>query len=506
MNFFNAMEESVGNNTYSENGALVYKSSTSTLADLVFNVTKEREGLSIDNYIEKLFKENPIYAIATSLYIRDIHNGMGERKAGRTMFNYLMDIFTKEQAIKYILQYIDIGRFDDLLEYLYISDTSNKDVVKEFIESQLKKDLKADRPSLLAKWMPSINASDISRGKALILIDIFNDIFANTAAYRKKISMMRKKLNLVESNITNKDYNKIKYEEVPGQAMKKYHKAFFRNDLENFSNYIESVNNNEKKINTGTMNPVEIVRGYIDQNNYNYYYEHALNIDNDDTLETLWKNLPSKDISNFIVIRDGSESMLSGYSEIPMNVGDALTIYCSEHNKSMPNKFITFSDHPELVDLSGFNKLYEKLKVLREVYTDYTDTNIEAVFDIVLKTALDHKFTQEQIPNLLIISDMQFNFALRQFNLEHLFETISKKWEKEGYKLPKLVFWNVNSRSSNGSIPITQNELGVILVSGYSQNILNIVMNRELSPEKAILKELADKGYIKKAEDIWYNK
>ena len=69
-----------------------------------------------------------------------------------------------------------------------------------------------------------------------------------------------------------------------------------------------------------------------------------------------------------------------------------------------------------------------------------------------------------------------------------LFEVIRERFGAKGYKLPKLVFWNVNSRT--GTIPLTENEMGVILLSGFSKNLMQLVMSSELDPYKALVQQL----------------
>ena len=94
------------------------------------------------------------------------------------------------------------------------------------------------------------------------------------------------------------------------------------------------------------------------------------------------------------------------------------------------------------------------------------------------------------------ISDMEFDQATSLGwgegvvgTAKTLFDTISQEYARYGYKLPKLVFWNVNSRTN--TIPVTSNEAGVILVSGYSVNLLNMVMSGQTDPWFA-LKEILD--------------
>ena len=88
---------------------------------------------------------------------------------------------------------------------------------------------------------------------------------------------------------------------------------------------------------------------------------------------------------------------------------------------------------------------------------------------------------------------MEFDQATAGNANETLFATIERKYATYGYKLPKLVFWNVNSRT--GVIPVRENELGVGLVSGFSVNVCNMVLSNELDPYKALKKVLDGPRY-----------
>jgi hypothetical protein len=103
--------------------------------------------------------------------------------------------------------------------------------------------------------------------------------------------------------------------------------------------------------------------------------------------------------------------------------------------------------------------------------------------------------SQEDMPkNVLIISDMEFNSAVGWHRpSETLFTTIAKKYAAHGYKLPRLVFWNVNSRT--GTIPVRENDLGVALVSGFSPNVVNMVMSNKLDPYECLLETINAERY-----------
>ena len=55
--------------------------------------------------------------------------------------------------------------------------------------------------------------------------------------------------------------------------------------------------------------------------------------------------------------------------------------------------------------------------------------------------------------------------------MKTLFEYAKQLFEAHGYTLPRVVFWNVQSR--NRQQPVIQNEQGVALVSGCTPRIFN---------------------------------
>ena len=121
------------------------------------------------------------------------------------------------------------------------------------------------------------------------------------------------------------------------------------------------------------------------------------------------------------------------------------------------------------------------------------DNTIEKMVIESLKNVGWKYIPAEELPKqIIIISDMEFDSFGRGCNIS-LFSQIANDYAQYGYKLPKLVFWNVMSRT--GTIPCKQNEAGVILVSGFSQNVLNLVNRGETDPYISIVKELDTERY-----------
>lgn len=76
---------------------------------------------------------------------------------------------------------------------------------------------------------------------------------------------------------------------------------------------------------------------------------------------------------------------------------------------------------------------------------------------------------------------------------EKLFAVIAQKYAEYGYSLPRLVFWNICSRT--GTIPVKENKLGVALVSGFSPAIVKMVLSNQTDPFQCLLEQLNDERY-----------
>lgn len=116
-------------------------------------------------------------------------------------------------------------------------------------------------------------------------------------------------------------------------------------------------------------------------------------------------------------------------------------------------------------------------------------TDVNAAFDLILKRACDSKIPQEQmIETLFIFSDMQFDEACGSCTIpgdfysrktSTNFKVAQSHFEKHGYKLPKVVFWNLRGYGygESASVPVTQTEEGTALVSGFSGQLLKLFMD-----------------------------
>lgn len=483
-----------GSNTnvaYSENGAKMNATTGKALLDLSFQVPQYRGVKKFNSVHDSLFLhafyENPEMFLRYLFYMRDIRGGMGERHTFRNAYAWLCNQ-RPDMAVKLLSLIPEYGRWDDLVDIALTS--TNQDIsarAAQIIVEQLRADNETDNVSLLGKWLPSVNAGKGSRNSAKRLIKLINnstDMMIHEAEYRKMLSSLRYKINIVEHNIASKEYSTINYETVPSLANIRYSKLFLKYDSARRNEYLQALQKGEVKINSSVAFPHDI---------------YKMCGSDPRTADEMWKALPDYigDASGVIVVRDGSGSMTS---RIPnsttraLDVASALSVYFAEKlHGEFHNKFITFSSRPRLVEFPEHMKsLSEKRRFLNS-YNECSNTNIEATFDLLLNTAVHNNMKQEDIPGtILIISDMEFDYSTTDRS-DKLFNVIARKWENAGYTLPKLVFWNVNSRTS--AIPMTTNKSGVILVSGFSAAICKMVMSDEMDPYLALVKTLKTERY-----------
>ena len=452
------------NYSLTENGAVGYKSSKSALVDINYKVASLRNSDEdkIVALFNEAFRENKEYALKWLFFARDIREGLGERRLFRICYKRLfeLDDVLFEQNLHNIAEY---GRWDDLICLIGISCDSDE-YIGNMIREQLEEDIRnceANKPiSLLAKWMPSENAS--SRQTKTLARQLMKLLNISPRKYRLMLSRLRSHSNVVETQMCNNEWNEIDYEKVPSLANLKYKDAFMKHDMERRLDYLASVSKGEKKLNMKVATPVDVVTKYCDRRKIR---------DFDPALELAWKNLKDIMVEDTLVVADGSGSMLTRVSgdTTALDVANALAIYTSEHNSGVyKNKYITFSSKPRFVDFSKANSLCEKIQIAQR-YSEVSNTNIEAVFDLILQTAIKNRIPQnEMVKNILIISDMEFDEAQKMWLrsepvlTQPLFDLIKRRYSDAGYALPKLIFWNVNSRT--GTIPLTENELGVAFV------------------------------------------
>lgn len=476
-----------------ENGAVGYMTTGKELLDLNFKTSSLRNKSEdeIFKLFLKAFHEDKLLAIKWLFFMRDAREGMGERRSFRIILNGLghQHPTIAKELLSLVPEY---GRWDDLYSLM---DGDLTEYIVDFIYQQLQEDcgnyLNKKPISLLAKWLPKESTKKYKKVYNILL----KKFGMTPKKYRRIVSDLRKYLDVVEVKMSANEWNKVNYNTIPSKANLLYKDAFLRHDKERRNEYLNDLKNgnNNAKINAKVLMPHEIVHRYMDK------YEWGDIDDFDESLEQLWKALPnyvnSEGFSMFV--RDGSYSMTTkiGNTNITcLDISTALAIYFSEHCKGeYKDNFITFSNRPKVIDLSNCSSLREKIEKCH-AEDDCSNTDIYKVFKLILDTAVNNKYTQEQLPkNIVVVSDMEFDDATTTRDHKTLFETIQAEYLLHGYDLPRLVFWNVCSRT--GTIPLKTNKNGVCLVSGFNPTIMDMVLSGELDPYKCLVNKLNSSRY-----------
>lgn len=455
------------------NGAKTLETSNSLNLDFFFNAPCSR-GKDLSDLFIQCLNEDKELALRNLLYLRDCREGCGERLQFRNLLPLALNYLNNERVNALIDKIVEIGRYDDLFAFEHTVYFKN---VIEKIKEQLLIDLDMNtvQVSLLAKWLPSENTSN--RETVKLAKKLRKALNLTSKKYRQILSHLRKKIKIVENNLREKDYT-FDYSTLPSKAFLKYQVAFKTHDNERYSNFIEDVKNNKAKVNLNLVEPYEIIH----------------NLHNDpNTYETLWKNLPNYvENENALCIVDTSGSMsitLHKSSIQAVDVALAFGLYFSERNTSIfKDIIIPFSRDVQLLKLEG--SIQDRLRQM-ETEGCGLNTNLNKVFKLLLNFAVANKCNLAEMPKkIYIISDMEFD---KCNDNDTNFENAKRMFESEGFKLPQIVFWNVNSHQVH--VPITSTEENVMLISGFSSRLFKYVVNNEKNPINLMLEVLNNDRY-----------
>jgi hypothetical protein len=460
-----------------ENDADSLKSTSNNLIDLFATIgaLRDRRQEDIEKMFSLAFTEDNLLATKMSFYARNIRGGLGERRTPKIVWKWLAKIYPSTMRKNIYLVPV-FGRWDDLFEFI---GTSLEEDAWKLITEQFNEDmnsLKTDsNVSLLGKWLKSINTS--SKESVKIGKETAKRLGLTERQYRKSLSLLRERIDVVERKMSNNKWKLINYSGVPSKAMNNYRNAFKKHDESGFVSYLEKVSSGEAKINSSTLYPYDIIEKIFD-GEYN------------EVLELQWKALPNyvEGDNNILIMADVSGSMEGR----PMATSVGLAIYFAERNHGVfHNKFMTFSGNPDFVELKG-NTLYEKtFNAKGAAWMQSTD--IEKAFKLILDTAINNNLQQDDLPkSLIIISDMEFDYCTRTGRKTY-YQHMKDLYLENGYEIPKVVFWNVDARQNTFHAQV---EDGVQFASGQSTSVFSsIIKNSELGAYEMMMETLSDPMY-----------
>lgn len=500
MNFANAARQE-NNFTLTENLAVALKSTGNPLLDLFSQVgaIRAKDYEEVSEMFQDAFSEDKLLSTKLIFFARNIRGGLGERETARKMLRSLA-LSNPEIVIKNLNLIPLFGRYDDMYSFV---GTPVEDAMWTLLAWTIKQDMinmKAGKPvTLCSKWLKSINTSS---KESIALGKLTAKQFGMTEKqYRKTLSQLRAYIHVIERTMSAQDWTDIAYAQVPSHAMKNYRKAFSRHDGTRFGEYIENVKKGDEKIHSGTLYPYDIlVAAGLTYNRF--HGNDHFTINDDPVLEQQWKVLPNyiKKAINALVMADTSGSMQG----LPMCVSISLAIYLAERNTgAYKNLFMTFSEHPEFVELKG-RTLKEKVECVSSLVAN---TDLEAAMDEILRVAVENKVSQDEMPKYLIIcSDMYFDgigstitdggwYGDRTPKSKTTFhQSMKAKFANFGYELPIIIYWNLSERAP--AVQSKATDEGVILVSGASPSTFrDIIKNLGTTPLEFMYETLNNEMY-----------
>lgn len=454
------------------NGMKARKSTADKLVDLFFKIGASR-GKDITPDFTAAYVQDATLATRIALWARDVRGGAGEREIFRGILRYL-ETKDPDTAMAVLRKIPDIGRWDDIFAF-------KTEKLRHAAFNMLKVALESGN-GLAAKWTPR---------KGDLAVELRNYFGWSPKFYRKTLVNLTK---VVETQMCANDWDNINFSHVPSVASSRYKKAFNRHTTK-FAEYVSALvkgTDPTVKVNAGAIYPYDILKGIGSYGWGNRFDKTEL-----DHIVAQWDALPNYvGEANILPLVDVSGSMTcsagKNSSVTCMDVAVSLGLYLADKNKgAFKDTFLTFSSEPELLHLTG--NVVDKCKQM--VTSSWgMSTDLHKALDKILSVAVKGNVPQEEMPSmLLILSDMQFNQCV-QHN-DSAMEMIARKYEKSGYSVPQIVFWNLHAHDN---VPVKADESGAALVSGFSPNIVKAILAADTSqftPYGIMMKTIMDSRY-----------
>jgi hypothetical protein len=490
--------------------------------------------------------------IILTFQTRNCRGGKGEKMLFYQMFVSLYNVYpaTAIELVPLIAHYGYYKDYWNLLEYMNnrkgeneVKDDQLERTIIKFLDNQLRADhqklLKAGDEkktiSLCAKYAPREHSHFSSGANKILFESLLAELFPSLeitqrkVAYRKMISALCKHLDTTERYMCAHLYSMIDFQKVASVCNLKFRKAFlnevvspkkrkhnrissttFANDTTgdrypldvdrvacriNFRATIKS-----QTIKGGQVYPHDLVKLLLKNKDKNSASEldlydaqylqiretviNRLAAASATAEATSISSASSIRLDRFIPLVDVSGSM----EGTPMYVAIALGILVSElTHKDFRHRIITFETTPRWIQLSPEHSFHEKVQALSRAPWGVS-TNIERAFELIAQVVLEYRIPQEEVPDLIIFSDMQFdqtspgdkNTQLQR--IQKRFHDLGMQISGTPYTAPRIVFWNLRDAGGHVATATTEN---VQMLSGFSPAMLDLVMGGEEIVEAA---------------------
>ena len=387
----------------------------------------------------------------------------------------------------------------------------------EITNEQLMKDFAAKHScelSLVAKWIPRENKEKFSW--------IFDELsqmcfknYINTAKtseqlikarfkckmdYRKIISSLNKKLDTVQIKQCSNNWMDIDPSKITSTTLYKQRKALLNiHSLDSSKRRVPTMQRDScaQKLKRYVRKSLEydILKTRVKGENVSLtnYVETAVkllnhwNQDEVDLLNCQWLNnsLQNVTIGPTVAMVDTSLDATTLSTALGLGIRVA-------EKSALGKRMMTFGEKPEWYKLDDCKYFVDMVKKIVETpsyatqktyETWNTFSNFYTAFDMLLDVVVETKMPREQVEemNVIIFSNMQVNNN-KDRNFSSLYEAIKTKYEDAGikaikkpYKMPHIIFWNLESSDGFPALSIHPN---VSMVSGYNPKTLNLFCDK----------------------------
>jgi hypothetical protein len=535
MAFIQSMNEFV----IGENGMLEYSKEAvnNDLLALSFKLVRDLQDEYLINSVNNILFSNNLNDIVDLFVLtfqtRNCRGGKGERKLYNIMIIELYKQFP-ETIIKLLSLVSHYGYYKDYINIYNLADDKLKnEIIKIYANDLLK-----DENNLTINSNISF-ASKYAPREGKLHFEFFDDLTKElypsfskrkrNTHYRQLVSKLNKQLDVIERKMCANTWADIKFP-ATSIATNKYRKALLNEDMEKKTNtHHISIRNHASedrnkcsenftnsiikgKINASQMAIHTLVQQIFTSRNMSETEKLLINLQFEKIKEDVEKTIATSikeggiDMSNLFPLIDVSGSMNGD----PMFAAIALGILISSiNNETYRNNFITFETYPSIVNLCDCNTFYDKVIKTKNASWGGS-TNIEKAFELIIKIAIDNHLSFEQIPDLIIFSDMQFDTALngnsdtQLENIKKMFYDAGIKICGEPYDMPRIIFWNL--RGNTYGYPAVSTSDNVQMLSGFSPAMLNLVLSgepltleedeeNEINPLQTFRRMIDDKKY-----------
>jgi hypothetical protein len=460
--------ELTDNLSFTSNGMVTNSTSKNAVLDLFFIIGASR-GKNITEQFKKAFAENPVLAIKTVFWARDVRGGAGERSTFR---NLMLALEEKDSdlVIRLLPLIPEYGRFDDL--WVFKTQKVRSQAAKVHVNA-----IRAGN-GLAGKWADrqGKNAGELRK-----------ELNLTPKQYRKLIVNLT---NVVEQKMCAQDWTNINYEHVPSVAAARYQKAFTRHDPVGYTEYKAAAISGTAKINAGAVYPYDVLK--------------SMGHGDPTVAMAQWNTLPNFLGEDFILpVIDTSGSMtcpVGGNKNLRcIDIAISLGLYLADKQTGpFKDMVLNFNTDSKIHKLTG--NIIEKCSAITKLPWGGT-TNLQSAFEEILKVAKAGNVPQEQMPKyLLVISDMGFDSGTREYFMKKPFKIPTEMFKNAGYNTPAIIWWNVNHRAGgyggDNNYPVTQHENGTALISGFSPSIVkSILAAKTITPLDIMLETINNPRY-----------